>query len=142
MLRSILGFSAVDKTPNQVNTQAQRDDLEHILQKAITGIWPQSAGQKNHHQAENDAQHEVNRVGSLGNGCLFSHGLAPVLGGMDQRAYFNKAQPPWWLGVFMHPGADPGIPDPAQGLMAGYSLGTSKTCLGRLESVRTQNSIT
>jgi hypothetical protein len=67
MVGLILGFAALDKPSNQVNTQAQKDDLKHILQKAVPRLRPQSTGQKNHNQTENDAQHEVNRVGFLGN---------------------------------------------------------------------------
>jgi hypothetical protein len=67
MVGLILGFAALDKPSNQINTQAQKDDLKHILQKAVPRLWPQSTGQKNHNQTENDAQHEVNRVGFLGN---------------------------------------------------------------------------
>jgi hypothetical protein len=67
MVGLILGFAALDKPSNQINTQAQKDDLKHILQKAVPRLRPQRTGQKNHNQTENDAQHEVNRVGFLGN---------------------------------------------------------------------------
>jgi hypothetical protein len=82
MGRSILGASALDKTPDQVNTQAQSDDLKNILQKSIAKFRPQTAWNKDHTQTKNDAQHQMNGIGFLWDLKIFAHGLAPVvLGG-------------------------------------------------------------
>jgi hypothetical protein len=94
MVWLMFGASTLGKTPYQVNTQAQRDDLKHILQKAIPGLRPQSPRQKNHNQTKNDAQHEVDRVGFLGNLCVFAHGLAPVVAGWIKGLTLTSPSPP------------------------------------------------
>jgi hypothetical protein len=89
----MFGASTLGKTPYQVNTQAQRDDLKHILQKTVPRLRPQSPWQKNHNQTKNDAQHEVDRVGFLGNLCVFAQGLAPVVAGWIKGLTLTSPSP-------------------------------------------------
>jgi hypothetical protein len=127
MVGLILGFAALDKASNQVNAQAQRDDLKHILQKAITGLWPQSPRQKNHNQPKNDTQHEVNRVGFLGHWCIFAHGLAPVLAGWIKRLTLTSPSPLGGLVFSSIPVRKPSFAAHSDEVNANLSLTAPKT---------------